>query len=69
MVQRRTFPKEHCDDLWPCALLICVANVSEQGAFLLLGTPSKEGPRVGEGTAPGAPGIDECTVSSFGAKF
>lgn len=39
MVQRRMFPKENCHDLWPCALLICVANVSEQEEFLLQGHP------------------------------
>lgn len=49
MVQRRMFPKENCNDLWPCALLICVANVSEQGEFLLLGHSVKGGITCGRG--------------------
>lgn len=49
MVWRRMFPKGNCNDFWPCALLICVANVSEQGEFILLGHPIQGGSRVGEG--------------------
>lgn len=43
------FPKGNCNDFWLCALLICVANVSEEGEFILLGHPIQGGSRVGEG--------------------
>lgn len=71
MVQRRMFLQGNCNDFWLCALLIRVANGSEQRESTLLGSPAKGGIIRGrQGHFQGQTlSLDEFTAQSFGARF